>query len=120
MHKVFLPWLINKRAKLGLKSCMVGTSSVSEVMPMIGFGVTYTASKAMSSYVGRALNWEVKNSKHADFFSRFDYWIYILYMLLLTIKFLPNFKIFRLTISNIYWAIKDSQNNKYSCREEHQ
>ena len=59
-------------------------------------------------------------SKHADFFSRFDYWIYILYMLLLTIKFLPNFKIFRLTISNIYWAIKDSQNNKYSCREEHQ
>ena len=66
MHKVFLPWLINKRAKLGLKSCMVGTSSVSEVMPMIGFGVTYTASKALSSYVGRALNWEVKNSKHAD------------------------------------------------------
>ena len=66
MHKVFLPWLINKRAKLGLKSCMVGTSSVSEVIPMIGFGVTYTASKAMSSYVGRALNWEVKNSKQAD------------------------------------------------------
>lgn len=66
MHKVFLPWLINKRANLGIKSCIVGTSSVSEVKPMIGFGVTYTASKVMSSYVGRAINWEVKSSKHSN------------------------------------------------------
>ena len=66
MHKVFLPWLKLKRAQLGLKSCIVGTSSVSEVMPMPGFGLVYTASKAMSSYVGRAINWEVKNSEYAD------------------------------------------------------
>lgn len=66
MHKVFLPWLINKRSLLGLKSCMVGTSSVSEVIPMIGFGVTYTASKVMSSYLGRAINWEIKSSKHSN------------------------------------------------------
>ena len=33
---------------------------------MPGFGLVYTASKAMSSYVGRAINWEVKNSEYAD------------------------------------------------------
>jgi short-subunit dehydrogenase len=66
MHKVFLPWLIKKRAKFGHKSCMVGTSSVSEVLPLPGFGLVYTASKAMSSYVGRAINFEVKNSEFSN------------------------------------------------------
>jgi hypothetical protein len=45
---------------------MVGTSSVSEIIPMPGFGVVYTASKAMSSYIGQAINWEVKSSEHSN------------------------------------------------------
>jgi GT2 family glycosyltransferase len=57
-------------------------------------------------------------SKHPDFFNKLDYLIYLLYMLLLTIKFLPNFKIFALTIRNIFSAINDSHKSKYYRREE--
>ena len=67
MHKVFLPWLIEKRAKQGLKSCVVGTSSVSATCPMPFFGGCYTSTKAGSHYVGSAIQAEMKQSEYSAF-----------------------------------------------------
>ncbi|MEI7525264.1 MAG: glycosyltransferase family 2 protein [Mariniphaga sp.] len=57
-------------------------------------------------------------SKHPDHFNRLDYLIYINYMLILSLKFITNFKILTLTLRNIYFAIKDSRNEIYYGRVE--
>jgi len=55
-------------------------------------------------------------SKHGDQFSWISYFIYLIYMFCLTIKFIPQFKIFRQVVTNYYYAINDSIANNYNLR----
>ena len=66
----------------------------------------------------RAFYYSIRNAKlirsiHNTQFSTISYFIYIVYMLLLTIKFLPNYKIFRRTITYIFYGLIDSIENNY-------
>lgn len=52
MHKVFLPWLIERRAVQGLRTGIVGFSSISVMRQLPWFGTTYVSTKAATSYLG--------------------------------------------------------------------
>jgi len=55
MHKVFLPWLIERRAAQGLRTGLVGFSSISVWRQLPWFGTTYVSTKALASHFGMAV-----------------------------------------------------------------
>lgn len=65
MHALFVPWLIEKRAKKGLKSVMIGTSSCSAFKFFPNFAAHYVSTKTASSNISRAIAAEVKDSKYS-------------------------------------------------------
>jgi GT2 family glycosyltransferase len=90
--------------------------------------VTTTSVVRKRNFIDRqplAFYYSVRNSKlikekHPDFFSNGSQILYLIKMLLLTVKFIPRPQLFLSVISNYFAGIRDSINNNYYSKDKTQ